>query len=121
MEIYVCSDESGVFDVSHNDWFVFGGLIFLSKQDRNDAARKYIHAERCLTLPSVFDRTLELKASNLDNINKGKLFRSLNSIYRFGCVVNQHKVLGQILIQKKASNAILTMLIRLLSNGLFKN
>ena len=27
MEIYVYSDESGVFDKVHNELFVFGGLI----------------------------------------------------------------------------------------------
>ena len=70
MDIFVYSDESGVFDVLHNDWFTFGGLIFLSKQSRNDAARQYIHAERCLSLPDSFDRALELKAANLDNKSK---------------------------------------------------
>ena len=29
MNIYIYSDESGVFDKEHNDYFVFGGLIFL--------------------------------------------------------------------------------------------
>ena len=32
MDIFVYSDESGVFDVSHNEYFVFGGLILLGKR-----------------------------------------------------------------------------------------
>ena len=31
MNIYIYSDESGVFDKEHNDYFVFGGLILLGK------------------------------------------------------------------------------------------
>lgn len=107
MDIFVYSDESGVFDVLHNDWFTFGGLIFLSKQSRNDAARQYIHAERCLSLPDSFDRALELKAANLDNKSKGKLFRSLNSVYRFGCVINQRQILRQIFQSKKSKQRYL--------------
>lgn len=45
MNIYIYSDESGVFDYLHNDIFVFGGLIFLSKEEKDIASRKYIHAE----------------------------------------------------------------------------
>ncbi len=34
MNIYVYSDESGVFDKEHNDCFVFGGLILLGTEDK---------------------------------------------------------------------------------------
>lgn len=47
MEIYVYSDESGVFDKKHNDVFVYGGLIFLKKQDVTDCARRYLAGIRC--------------------------------------------------------------------------
>ena len=39
MDIYVYSDESGVFDSAHNSWFVFGGVMFLSKDAKDIAAR----------------------------------------------------------------------------------
>ena len=32
MNIYVYSDESGVFDKEHNDYVVFGGLILLGTE-----------------------------------------------------------------------------------------
>ena len=35
MNLFVYSDESGVFDHKHNDLFVFGGLVFLSKEDKD--------------------------------------------------------------------------------------
>ncbi len=49
MNIYIYSDESGVFDQTHNSFFVFGGLIFLSKQSRDEWSRRYIHAEKNCT------------------------------------------------------------------------
>lgn len=34
MNIYIYSDESGVFDKEHNDYFVFGGLIFWEQKTK---------------------------------------------------------------------------------------
>ena len=48
MNIYIYSDESGVFDQKHNDFFVFGGLVFLDKESRDNETRKYMHAERVI-------------------------------------------------------------------------
>lgn len=45
MDIYVYSDESGVFDKEHNDVYVFGGIILLSKSSKDECTRKYKHAE----------------------------------------------------------------------------
>ena len=50
MDIFVYSDESGVFDVDHNDIFVFGGIILLGKGAKDDCARKYAHAENVLAI-----------------------------------------------------------------------
>ena len=33
MNLYIYSDESGVFDKVHNDIYVYGGVLFLSKED----------------------------------------------------------------------------------------
>lgn len=41
MNIYIYSDESGVFDKEHNDYFVFGGLILLGKEEKENWSRKY--------------------------------------------------------------------------------
>ena len=41
MDIYVYSDESGVFDINHNEYYVYGGVIFLNKNDRDVMNRKY--------------------------------------------------------------------------------
>lgn len=46
MDIFIYSDESGVFDNIHNEIFVFGGLMFLSSKEMDDAMRLYAHAEQ---------------------------------------------------------------------------
>ena len=33
MDIYIYSDESGVFDKEHNDFFVFAGVILLGEDE----------------------------------------------------------------------------------------
>lgn len=94
MNIYVYSDESGVFDKVHNEWFVFGGLIFLSKEDRDNVERKYRYAEKCLR--EKYPDNKELKATILGNKEKAKLFRSLNQCFKFGVSIHQPEILEQI-------------------------
>ncbi|SNU06231.1 hypothetical protein SAMN06297422_10696 [Lachnospiraceae bacterium] len=50
MNIWVYSDESGVFDKTHNDYYVFAGVIYLDKEEKEIATRKYIHVESCVDL-----------------------------------------------------------------------
>lgn len=107
MDIFVYSDESGVFDKKHQDWFVFGGLIFLSKEEKDIQARKYIHAEKCLRKSGDIPSKKELKATLLRNSQKNKLFRSLNNCYKFGVSVQQAKVLDSIYAHKKSKQRYL--------------
>lgn len=101
MNIFVYSDESGVFDKAHNDYFVFGGLIFLSKNDKDVFSRKYVHAEQVLKKYKKYNNNQELKACKITNADKNKLFRATNQVYRFGVVVNQNNVLDSIFKSKK--------------------
>lgn len=48
MDLFIYSDESGVFDKVHNEIFVYGGLIFLSKEEKDDYNRKYLTAEKAI-------------------------------------------------------------------------
>lgn len=100
MEIYVYSDESGVFDKKHNDVFVYGGLIFLKKQDTADCARKYLAAEAAVR-KGVYGAGEELKACRITNKEKGKLYRSLNRTIKFGVIIHQKSVLDRIFLSKK--------------------
>jgi len=107
MDIFVYSDESGVFDKIHNDIFVFGGLIFLSKNEKDIATRKYVKAEKDIRSTGRYPIKSELKASLLNNKDKGKLFRSLNQCIKFGAVVKQKKVLNEIFNDKKSKQRYL--------------
>lgn len=101
MDIYVYTDESGVFDKNHEDTYVFGGVIFLNAESKDNAGRKYLHAERTLRTRHSKYRRGELKACILENSHKGDLFRSLNKEIRFAIVIKQKKVLDRIFNHKK--------------------
>lgn len=101
MNVFVYSDESGVFDKEHNDIFVFAGLMFFSREERDIAARKYIAAENVVRKSQAFSADEEIKASVICNANKGKLFRSLNAYHKFAVIIHQPKILDNIFSGKK--------------------
>ena len=100
MDLFIYSDESGVFDKEHNEIYVYGGLIFLGKEQKDDYARKYIAAEKSLR-GQKYAANEELKACRISNKEKGKLYRSMNGAIRFGVIVNQKNVLERIFQSKK--------------------
>ena len=61
----------------HQDLFVYGGLIFLSKEEKDDYNRKYLTAEKAIRC-GKYSLSEELKACKISNKEKGKLYRSLN-------------------------------------------
>lgn len=107
MNIFIYSDESGVFDKVHNDIFVFGGLIFLSKENRDTASRMYSKAEKDICKSAEYLRGKEAKACFLSNNDKGKLFRSLNSFIKFGVIIDQASVYDRIFSNKKSKQRFL--------------
>jgi hypothetical protein len=100
MDLFIYSDESGVFDKEHNEIFVYGGLIFLGKEEKDNYSRKYRTAEKSIRL-GKYSADAELKACKITNKEKGKLYRSLNHAVRFGIVINQRNVLERIFLSKK--------------------
>ena len=40
MNLYIYSDESGVFDKAHNNYFVFGGIICIDNNEKEMLSRK---------------------------------------------------------------------------------
>ena len=107
MNIYIYSDESGVFDKAHNQIFVFGGLLFLSKTDRDIASRKYINVENTIRGIERMPLTDEVKASSISNKSKSKIYRSLNKYEKFGIVIHQDKLLDRIFGDKKSKQRYL--------------
>ncbi len=107
MDAYIYSDESGVFDYIHNDYFIFGGIIFFSKVEKENMERKYIHAENCIRKNNNIEQTVELKACSLSNKDKGKLYRSLNNCYKFSVVIDQKSIMKNIFNHKKSKQRYL--------------
>lgn len=108
MNIFVYGDESGVFDKAHNEVFVFGGLIFLDKNSRDLASRKFLHAENALRPLYCEGRTnVELKACRLKNKHKRSLFRATNTFYRYAFIVSQKMVNDNIFANKKSKQRYL--------------
>ena len=107
MDIYVYSDESGVFDRVHNRHFVYGGLILLGAEQKREAENKYRAAERSLRASGGYPHGQELKATALKNAEKGKLFRSMNHFVKFGVVVEQWRVFPRIFSDTKSKQRYL--------------
>ena len=93
MDLFIYSDESGVFDKKHNKYFVFGGLVFLSKNERDNCSRLYSHAEKIARSNNKLSKEAEVKAVTISNQSKDKLFRSLNKFEKFGIIIHQEQVL----------------------------
>lgn len=101
MNIFIYSDESGVFDKAHNEKFVFGGLIFLDKQSKDICCRQYLSAEKAIYSSGLIENGKEIKAARISNSQKNKLYRSLNNCYKFGLIIDELSVLDRIFNSKK--------------------
>ncbi len=105
MNLYIYSDESGVFDNKHENFFVFGGLIFLSKDERDNATRKYKAVEK--QIRSSLKITGELKANGLNNGNRRRLFSSMNTYVKFGIAIDLNLIHEKIFADKKTKQRYL--------------
>ena len=113
MNIFVYSDESGVLDKIHNRVYVFGGLVFISKEEKDIASRKYSAAERVIRNSGKYEKGVEIKASTISPADKRKLYRSLNQFYKFGVVVDQSRVLDSIMADKKSKQRYLDFVFKI--------
>ncbi len=92
MNLFLYSDESGVFDYIHNDYFLFGGLLFLSSIEKQDCSRLYSHAEKLAVQRSPGLNGRECKAAFLKPKVKGSLYRSLNRFLKFAILINLKRI-----------------------------
>ena len=99
-DIFIYSDESGVFDRYNNEYFVFAGVICFDAVSKDIATRKFSHAEKVLREIGGYSRNSELKASRISNTQKGKLYRSLNGLYKF-CVLIEQKMVNYKVFENK--------------------
>ena len=105
MDIFVYADESGTFDYIHNEIFVFGGVIYLSKENKDIATRKYLKVERDIRNSKSIEN--EIKACKISNGTKNKIFRSLNNTLKFSAIINQKRINKNIYKHKKSKQRYL--------------
>ena len=107
MDIFCYSDESGVFDRVHNDYFVFGGVILFGKEEKDKWARLYSAAENNIRKDRNYSKDYELKATHLSNKDKAHLYRSLNGCKKFCVIIEQKRILKTIFNDKKTKQRYL--------------
>lgn len=101
MNLYIFSDESGTFDANHNDYFIFGGLICFSENEKEFRTRQYAHVETIYREHHIVSPDTELKASYLSNAHRGKFYRSLNGAFKFAVIIHQQDLDPRIFHTKK--------------------
>lgn len=90
--VYVYSDESGVFDKKHKDYFVYVGIVVVGQDKASVLSRKYLGAEKTLRKSAKYKNMPELKASRIENEDKRKLFRLIKNYYKFIVLVRLKKL-----------------------------
>ena len=96
MNLFIYSDESGVFDKKHNDYFIFGGIICFGNAQKEMVARKYRSIEKQLRLTGKFASGEEIKACRVTNKMKYKLYKSLNRTFKFCILIKQKLIINSI-------------------------
>lgn len=92
MKITVYADDSGTFDCDKGRYFCYGGVLFLSPEERENFSRKYSAVEKSVRERSDTLGDREAKASNLTLGERRTLFRVSNREYRFAIVIDIQKL-----------------------------
>lgn len=120
MEIFVYSDESGVFDRKNDEPFVFGGIVFLGSEAMQNCLRRYRSVEDAVRNANDFDRQKELKACDLSVKDRSRLVRVTNQEYRFGVVIDKEKINQNIFREKKSKQRYLDYAYKIALKRLFQ-
>ena len=107
MNLYIYSDESGVFDKEHYKYYVFGGIIAIDNNENIKYNNKYKNIEKLIRGNTNIPNNTELKASFLKNKTKEHIFRSLNDYNKFATIIDLNSVLPQIYLYKKSKQRYL--------------
>ena len=107
MNLYIYSDESGVFDFKHNEVYVFAGLIITDKCQKDIIARKYTSIETDIRNHNSQLQNCELKANVLPYKSRRRLLGALSSCHKFCTIINQKHILKNIYGDKKTKQRYL--------------
>ncbi|MDJ1648397.1 DUF3800 domain-containing protein [Mycoplasma phocimorsus] len=87
MNLFIYADESGVFDFKNNNYFVFAGLIFESKNERDRYINIYRLAEKEIRKSGEYKVNMELKANKIKYKYRYLIFRKLKNIKKFATII----------------------------------
>ena len=92
MDIFVFSDESGIFDYKHHDHFVYAGMIIIGKQEMDSLSRRYQALEKQLRKKTKYKTLPELKAAFLEYKDRHKLYNVFSHTFKFAVVIRQRQL-----------------------------
>lgn len=100
-KVYFFFDDSGVLHRNEQSgYFVYGGYVFLSREELDNAKRKYISANKAIKLE--LERTDELKAAGLEAKHKRALYTVVRKYESISCSVNIPRVYDSIISSKNS-------------------
>lgn len=124
-EVIFFFDDSGVLHKNApGGFFVYAGYVFTSRNELNNARRKYINANK--KIKKALERSDELKAANLKSKHKRALFEIVKDYDSVAAIVEVTRVYDYILKDKKSvcrykdyvlKRCIKNKLKRLIANG----
>ena len=98
--VYFYFDDSGVLHPNAPErYFVYAGYVFISKESKDDAIRKYRTV--CQKIRDEIKSDGEIKAFGLSNRNKNRLYQILAKEESVGLTVDIERVYSSILDNKK--------------------
>ncbi len=106
MDIWVYSDESGVFDAEHERYYVFGGVIFRSRSEQELCSHRFSAIEKEIYGKNG-DNGREIKAAGISRGWKFKLYEASKSCERFGVVLSLKDIDPRIFENKKTKQRFL--------------
>lgn len=128
MKVYVYADESGTFDKTHNELFVYGGIVVPGKEAKDELERRYLAVEDSIkSEPGSIDAGDEAKACRLSMKERKRLFRVVEKsrCRQFGYIVQQGKLKDAVFATKATRQRYLDwalkMGIKLCVNSMFKD
>lgn len=101
--VYFFFDDSGVLHRKESSgFFVYAGFVFTSREDLDNAKRKYINANKKIKATLCVDKNTELKASMLVPKHKRALLNSILDYQSLSATVDIGRVYDYILNDKKS-------------------
>lgn len=99
-EIYIFVDDSGVFDIKNNKYFIYAGYVFVGTDSMRKYKTRYRNMVDRLKVSLDLDPSVELKAANLEAKHKRALSNVMREAESFSVAVEISRVYESIMETK---------------------